>query len=150
MLRDTRLAVLADSLRSRSPPSGAGRRTVLGGRRSLEGDDRGSQYRGFGDVIMLSLDGRAFPLGDAQRHLIDDDPVPVVGCNFVFQLVPRVPAGVFDQFGVASHLAVACGPARLAAGARVIMSRAEGDAEDQRGNCVRRSLRYVLIWLICR
>jgi hypothetical protein len=84
-------------------------------------------------VIVLALDGRAFPLADLQGHLVDDDPIPLVGGNRLFQLVPRVPAGVLDQFGVASHLAPARVAACLAAGARVVMPRAEGDTEDQRG-----------------
>ena len=57
---------------------------LLGGRAPAEGDDRGAQYRGFGDVIVLALDGRAFPLADVQRHLIDDDPVPPVIGNPCF------------------------------------------------------------------
>jgi hypothetical protein len=98
---------------------------VLGGRSPVGGDDRGAQNRGFGNVIMLSIDGRAFPLVDLQRHLVDDYPVRTAGGNCSFQLVPRIPAGVFDKLGVASHLAAACGKAPLAAGAHVVMPRAE-------------------------
>jgi hypothetical protein len=67
-------------------------------------------------VIVLALGGRAFPLADVQGHLVDDDPVALVLGNRPFQLVPRVPAGILDQFGVASHLAAARVATCLAAG----------------------------------
>ena len=36
-----------------------------------------------------------------QRDLVDDDPVPAVGRNGLFQLIPRVPPGAFsgDELG---------------------------------------------------